>query len=84
MEIKVGDILHCHTNCVMTHSGEIATSKGRRYRVTGFRTLSRDMCLLIKDDFNHEHGFPLDNYIKYFTNTRDMLEPVKYIEKFKI
>jgi len=62
MEFKAGDILYCHTPCIMNISGEKSTTKGEKYEIDGIF----DEQFTIMDDSNHQHFFDIEKYKEYF------------------
>jgi len=62
MILKKGDLLYCHTPCVMQHSGQVTTTVGKTYVITNML----DENLVIYDDTEKEHHFSLINDDCYY------------------
>lgn len=73
-KLKIGDLLYCHTACIMNNSGHITTTVGKSYIIdaisyNGYR---------ITDDENDDHYFPFNEYEKFFYSN------IKKIRKEKL
>lgn len=71
IDLKVGDRIICHTECIMSPSGSKATTVGKSYKIIKLR--NRDFIII--DDQNEEHTFcigkNLSDYRKWFSSIKD-------------
>jgi len=81
--VKIGDILICHSRCIMDDK-TITTTINKKYTITNIN----NFYLYIIDDFNDTHKFSLTKqnssyYQRWFTNVKKQRkEKLKKLTKY--
>lgn len=75
--MKIGDFLLCHKACKMNVTGEIVTTIGEEYEIIDIGGVN----LMIIDDDNDDHLFPVDGFHSWFYDKKSLLN--KKLNKVK-
>jgi hypothetical protein len=78
---EIGDILICRNVCVMQYTNQKTTTVGKEYQIVDIGENDDGTHLIIIDDYNEEHLFPIDEFHPWFYDKKSLLN--KKLKKIK-